>query len=277
MGDNVPYNGMKRQVTNDFFSLNPVFSLDEASDALSPPGGKSGAVERLKYHLEAGRLRLVAREIYAVVPPGVSAERFQPDPFLVGAAIRPGGIFSYHSALELLGVAHSFWNMCTLFVAMPRRPVALDGLMVKFLNHPKALGSPAERPLGTRKIERRGKLLNSTGPERTLVEGFRRPGLTGGLEELVVSASGFSIFDLELLEEILRAYDVKNLWAAVGWFLERFKRTFHVSDKTLNRIELNRPKSPHYLVRSRRGGKLDPRWNLILPDELLRLSEPDAP
>ena len=101
--------------------------------------------------------------------------------------------------------------------------------------------------------------------------------LAGGLEELVVSASGFSILDLELLEEILRAYDVSNLWAAVGWFLERFKRTFHVSDETLDRMEFNRPKSPHYLVRSRRGGKLEPRWNLILPDELLRLSEPDAP
>ena len=277
MGDNVPHKVMQRQVTKDFFALNPVFSLDEATDALSPPGGKSGTVERLKYHLEVGRLYLVAREIYAVVPPGVSAERFHPDPFLVAAAIRPDGIFSYHSAMELLGVAHSFWSMCTLFVAVSRRPVTLDGLTVKFLNHPKALRSQAERRLGTRKIERRGKLLNSTGPERTLVEGFRRPELAGGLEELVVSASGFSILDLELLEEILRAYDVSNLWAAVGWFLERFKRTFHVSDETLDRMEFNRPKSPHYLVRSRRGGKLEPRWNLILPDELLRLSEPDAP
>jgi len=267
---------MKRQATKDFFALNPVFSLDEATDALSPPGGKSGTVERLKYHLEKSRLRLVAREIYTVVPPGVSPECFKPDPFLVGAAIRPGGIFSYHSALELLGVAHSFWGMCTLFVAAPRRPVALDGLTVKFLNHPKALGSQAERRLGTRKIERRGKLLNSTGPERTLVEGFRRPELAGGLEELVVSASGFSILDLELLEEILHAYNVRNLWAAAGWFLEHFKKTFHVPDETLDRIALNCPKSPHYLVRSRRGGKLESRWNLIIPDKLLRLSEPDA-
>jgi len=267
---------MKRQTTNDFFAINPVFSLDEAAEALSPPGGKSGTVERLKYHLRAGRLKLVTREIYAVVPSGVAVERFQPDPFLVAAAIRHAGIFSYHSALELLGVAHSFWNIYTLYVEKPRKSLALNDMTVKFLIHPKALRSDAGQRLGTRKIERRGKLLQSTGPERTLVEGFRRPDLTGGLEELVVSAGGFSVLDLKLLEEILCAYEVSNLWAAVGWFLESLQRTFHVPDETLYRMELNRPKSPQYLVRSRRGGKLMPRWNLILPDELSRLSEPDA-
>lgn len=277
IGDNTPYNDMKRQVTNDFFAINSVFSLDEATEALSPPGGKSGTVERLKYHLQIGRLKLVAREIYAVVPPGVAVERFRPDPFLVAAAIRPAGVFSYHSAMELLGAAHAFWNICTLYVEKPRKSLALNGITVKFLNHPKALRSNAGQSLGTRSIERLGKLLRSTGPERTLVEGFRRPDLSGGLEELVVSAGGFSILDLELLEDILHAYDVGNLWAAVGWFLERFQRTFHVPDETLHRMELNRPKSPQYLVRSRRGGKLELRWNLILPNELSRLSEPDAP
>jgi hypothetical protein len=43
----------------------------------------------------------------------------------------------------------------------------------------------------------------STGPERTLVEGFCRPSLAGGLEKLVRSASGFSTLDLDLLEKVL--------------------------------------------------------------------------
>ncbi len=49
-----------------------------------------------------------------------------------------------------------------------------------------------------------------TGPERTLVEGFRRPGLVGGLEELVVPAAGFATLDLEQLEEVLRRYGVRK-------------------------------------------------------------------
>ena len=73
---------------------------------------------------------------------------------------------------------------------------------------------------------------------------------------------------LELLEKILQVYDIRQLWASVGWFLERFQQTFHVSDETLERMERNRPKSPQYLIRSRRGGVLQSRWNLILPDEI---------
>ena len=71
MGENVPCYAMKRKTTTaDFFAANPVFSLDEAAAALKPPGGRRGTVERLKHYLENGRLRLAARGVYAVVPPG---------------------------------------------------------------------------------------------------------------------------------------------------------------------------------------------------------------
>ena len=86
----------------EFLSLHPVFSLDEASKALALPGGRPGTLERLKYHMENGRLKLAAWGIYAA--PGMKTEDFRPDPFLAAAAIRPEGVFSHHSALELLGV-----------------------------------------------------------------------------------------------------------------------------------------------------------------------------
>jgi predicted transcriptional regulator of viral defense system len=237
--------------TLEFFATHPVFSLEEASKALGLPGGRAGAVERLKYHVETGRLKLVLRGVYAVVPPGAKAEEFRPDPFLVAAAFRPDGVFSHHSALELQGVAHSVWNECTLYAEGRRRPFHL----------------------GTRKVERQGKLLRTTGPERTLVEGFRRPVLAGGLEELVTSASGFAVLDLALIDEILQRYGIAKLWAATGWFLERFRETFHVPDEFLNHLERHRPRVPHYIERNRRGGALASRWNLILPNELMRQEE----
>jgi predicted transcriptional regulator of viral defense system len=266
---------MKRQTTNDFFATHPVFSLDEATSMLSPPGGKSGTIERLKYHLQTGRLKLVTREIYAVVPSGISIERFHPDPFLIAAAIRPVGVFCFHSALELLGAAHSVWNRSTLYANKPRRPVVSGSTTIQFIKHPPAMGPKRGRPFGTRSIERRGRLLLCTGPERTLVEGFRRPALAGGLEEHIVSASGFPTLDLALLQTILHRYAVRTLWSAVGWFLESFQKTFHVSDDYLRILERHRPASPHYLERNRRGGVLLPRWNLIAAKQLTRLSEPD--
>ena len=63
MGDNVPHNYMKRKVTDQFFDTHPVFSLEEAVEILAPPGGRAGTIERLKYHLDSGRLKGIVREI----------------------------------------------------------------------------------------------------------------------------------------------------------------------------------------------------------------------
>lgn len=265
MGEYIPHNYTKRPMkTSEFFLTRPVFALDEATRVLAPPGGRAGTVERLKYHLTTGRLKLVSRGIYAVVPAGVAADRFQVDPFLVAAALRPSGIFSHHSALELLGTAHSAWRQHTLYTEQRRRPLALDDTMISFLEHPRPFQRSATLGFGTKRIERRGQLLQTTGPERTLVEGFRKPSLTGGVEELVRSAAGFESLDLDLLESILKRYAIANLWAAAGWFLEQHQRYFHVPESLLNACEKRRPKSPQYLERNARGGRLAPRWNLIL-------------
>jgi predicted transcriptional regulator of viral defense system len=263
--------------TEEFFTTHPVFSLDDALRHLAPPGGRLGAVERLRHHLETGRLKLVTRGVYAAIPAGAAADRFRPDPFLVAAALRPNGIFSHHSALELLGTAHSLWSQHTIYTDQRRRPLSLDGATIRFLEHPGPLQADADRSLGTRRIERRGRLLQVTGPERTLVEGFRRPALVGGLEELVHSAAGFPVLDLNLIEAILSRYDIANLWAATGWFLERHQRDFHVPADFLDRIAKHRPRAPQYLERNSRGGTLTPRWNLILPRSVAEMGEADEP
>jgi predicted transcriptional regulator of viral defense system len=272
----MPYNDTERTMkTSEFLALHNVFSLDEATRVLAPVGGKPGTVWRLKHYLATGRLKLVTREIYAVVSPGIEARQFQPDPFLIGASMRPEGVFSHHSALELLGVAHSVWNQYTLYVSNRRRTLSRPGMTIRFLEQPKPMAVAGAEDFAARKVERQGKLLRVTGPERTLVEGLIRPGLAGGLEELVVSASGFPTLDLDLLKEVLRRYSVAKLWASVGWFLERFRRAFHVSDSYLKELEKSRPASPQYLLRGHRGGTLSPRWNLILPPEMEQLGGPD--
>lgn len=262
--------------SSDFFAGHPVFSLDEAVAALSTNGERSRVVDRLKYHLKTDRLKRVAREIYAVVPPGLgSSDHLRLDPFLVARAMHPVGVFSHHSALELLGSAYSLWNQCTIYVARRHRPLHLDGAVVRFLDSPVSMQTGAGQQLGTRKVERQGVLLNTTGPERTLIEGFNRPAFAGGLEELVRSAAGFTTLDLDLLEEVLHRYGLARLWASAGWFLETFQKSFHVPDALLTRIEKNRPRSRLYAERAQRGGKLARRWNLILPSTLLSLGEPD--
>jgi predicted transcriptional regulator of viral defense system len=266
IGDNIPYSDTEYQVeTADFLAVNSVFSLDQANRELAPRGGRVSTVERLKHYLEKGRLKRVARGVYAVVPSGTQAERFQPDPFLAAQVLREDCIFSYHSALELLGAAHSEWKAITVYTGHRRRSLRLNNKKIQFLDHPKSFRNASHRRLGVRRVEYQAKLLSVTGQERTLVEGFRRPALAGGLEELVASAGGFPVLELDLLEKILRRYGIATLWAAVGWFLERFQRSFQVPEQFLTKIEKHRPRAPHYLVRGQRGGTLAVRWNVILP------------
>jgi predicted transcriptional regulator of viral defense system len=260
-----------------FFASHPVFSLGEAVTTMAPHKDRRTMVDRLKHHVKNRTLKQVARGIYAVVPPGEDPEKFRPDPFLVGLALRPDAVFSHHSALELLGASHTAWNRVTLFSARRRKLLVADELRYSVFRTPRQMITTSKATIGVRKVERRGKLLLTTSPERTLVEGFRRPALTGGFEELVTSAGGFAVLDPKLLQEILERYDTSRLWAAAGWFLERFRDQFHVSDLFLTRCEERKPGVPQYAERDSRGGLLFKRWNLILPRSFTNAEEPNEP
>ena len=275
-GYNTTHMSTYRQTSSDtatFFERRRVFTLDDFAAGLGL--SEARALERAKYHLKRGRLKTLERGLYAVVPPGVSASRFQPDRYLVAAAARRDSIFSHHAALELLGAAHSDWNVCTVLTSRRRRPLRLGGVRVEFLPHPKALADKGLEALGSRQVEREATMLRVSGPERTLADGFRQSRLVGGLPELVESAAGFGVLDLDLLKRILDAYDRKALWAATGWFLERYRDTFFVPEDYLADFEKKKPRSPQYLPPGERPGTLVPRWNLVLPTNVVRGGEPD--
>lgn len=263
--------------TDAFFATHPVFTLAEAVSALAPHKDPRSTVDRLKYHVQRQALKQVTRGVYAVVPPGQDPRRFHPDPFLVGLALRPDAVFSHHSALELLGTAHSVWNAVTLFSKRRRASLTREGIHFRVLQAPKQMMLPGGKTIGTRSIERRGRLLVVTGPERTLAEGFRKLALVGGIEEILTSARGFPVLDLKLLTEILERYGMARLWAATGWFLERYQREFRVPEDVLAHCEQNKPSSPLYMERSARGGTLTTRWNLIVPESLNSSPVPNEP
>ena len=263
-----------RRTTEGFLDRNPVFSLAMFAEAHGEDGGATALAKRLKYLQSRGRIVSLERGLYATVRPGEDREGLAPDPYLVGAALRPDGVFAYHSALTLLGAGHSDWSVVTLLSHSRRRPLILQGARVEVLPHPAILLRMADTEVGVRSVPYLDRILRVTGPERTLVDGFRRLDLVGGLEELVASAAGFPSLDLEKLDTVLGAYGLHNLYAAVGWFLEAHREHFFVPEDYLESMEKRRPAAPQYLPRRGRaeegGGRMVSRWNLILPGALLR-------
>lgn len=237
--------------------------------------------KRLKYLQSEKRIVSLERGLYATVRPGDAAEALAPDSYLVGAVARPDGVFAYHSALSLLGAGHSDWSVVTLLSDSRRRPLVLRGARVEVLPLPKSLARQAKTEVGVRTVHYLARTLRVTGPERTLVDGFRRLDMVGGLEELVTSAAGFPYLDLEMLEAVLSAYRLHNLYAGVGWFLEAYQEHFFVPDDYLGRMEKRRPAVPQYLPRRGRaevgGGRMVSRWNLILPETVVDGTVPDEP
>ena len=262
-----------QQAYQAFLNEHEVFTLDDLMRVAGGKDPKRTARERVKYYVGTGRLLNLSRELYAVVPPSVDRDKFVPDSFLVARALRKDAVFSHHSALQLLGAGHSDWSVCTAFSSARPTVLRWTSRSVQMLRSPiEALGE-AWQTIGVRQVAYRGLSLRVTGPERTLVEGFRQPKWVGGLSELVESSAGFASLSLELLRSVLTAYDQRSLWAAVGWFLERHARAFHVSESELESFAAHRPKSKHYMPRGMRGGTLVSRWNLVLPQEVVKVGE----
>ncbi len=270
-----------QRTTEKFLDRNPVFSRSMFAEVHGEPESSTALAKRLKYLQSKNRIVSLERGLYATVRPGDNPEALAPDPYLVGAALRPDGVFAYHSAFSLLGAGHSDWSVVTLLSRSRRRPLALQGGRVEVLPHPATLVRKALTEVGVRSVPYLDRTLRVTGPERTLVDGFRRLDLVGGLEELVSSAAGFPSLDLEELEVVLGSYGAHNLYAGVGWFLETFREHFFVPDGFLGRMERRRPSAPQYLPRRGRtadgNGRMVPRWNLILPKALLNGMMTDEP
>jgi predicted transcriptional regulator of viral defense system len=258
-----------------FMQTRQVFSLEDARRALKPRASAQAVQERLKYYVRTRRLLPVTRGVYAAVPLGLEAGRFRPDPFLVAAAVRPDAVFAFYSALSLLGAARVDWSVVTVVTSRRRRSLDVSGVRLDFLSVPPALARLHKQGVGLRSVDRQGRALRVTGPERTLVEGLREPGRMGGVSELVDAAASLPVLDLDLVERFLRAFDEKVLWAAAGWFLERHRESFSVPDSYLTRLERHRPHARVYLARREGRGRLAPRWNLMLPERVMRPGEPD--
>jgi predicted transcriptional regulator of viral defense system len=203
-----------------------------------------------------------------VVPAGVAPDEFTPDPYLVASVAGRGSPLSYHTALELLGVGHSVFRTMTVTVDRWAPPFEFDANRVEFVQAAASLRVEADSDLGLTTVRRSGAELVVTGRERTLVDCLLQPGRAGGLEEVLDSVVGFGVVDAAALERYLTALNVGKAWAVAGYYLQTQKTRLFFDESTLSMFEKRVPKARQYWVRGERGGVLQKRWNLIVPEQV---------
>lgn len=261
---------------NRFFAGHPVFTLAELDEFLGGPN-KNTRDSLLTHHRKSGRIIVVRRGLYAVVPPGSSPESMALDPFLLASKMTGDAVLAYHTALEFHGRAYSAFN--NFYYLSGRKSQALRFRSYEFISVliPGAIrGRPSEN-FGVGHYERSGIALRVTELERTLVDVLDRPDLSGGWEEIWRSLESVEYFRTDEVVEYALLLGNATTASKVGFYLEQHRAELNVNDSQLDGLRALRPRQPHYLDRmNRRGGQLLKAWNLVVPDSVLNRSWADV-
>jgi predicted transcriptional regulator of viral defense system len=258
-----------------FLDTHSVFTLEELDSFHSTyrTGNVNTRKASLAYYKKRGKVLSIRRGLYATVPKGFETHSFQVDPYLLASKLAGDAVLSHHTAIEVLGKAHSMTRKVTFLSTSKVEPLNFQGMVYHRVRVNPELTAQNKKDFGTTTINRKGAEIKITGFERTMVDVLSRPDLAGGWEEIWRSLETVEYFDLDLLYDYLSLLDNTTAFAKVGFYLEQHKEALMVDESFLKKLESYKPKSLHYMERkNRKNCTLLKRWNLLVPGELIHRS-----
>jgi len=257
--------------STDFFELNPVFTHEEFVEARAPRGATIRTSDNLlAKHLAAGRIVRVRRGLYAVVPRGVDPDLTPVDPYLVATKLTSDAVVAYHAALQFHGKAYSVWSRCHYLTRYRARPSSIRDMEFIPVQVPAGLRDLSSFGGGIVEERHAGGIVRVTTLERALVDVLDAPERAGGWEEIWRSLEMVEFFDLDLVVEYAARLGSALTVARVGFFLEQHRGELMVEDRSLERLCKLAPAQPRYLDARRMPGQLVSKWNLIVPERVLK-------
>jgi predicted transcriptional regulator of viral defense system len=214
--------------------------------------------------LKTGRLDAIRKGLYAVLSPLEQDEKYEPDKFLIASKIREDYFLGFHTALEYYGSAYSAFNEVYVCTTSRNRfnPFSYKRFTFKRVEVKDTTSQVLNKHYGK-------NFLRVSSKERTFIECVDKPQYAGGWEECIKSLENLSGIDEEQLLSLTLKQKGKRLLSRVGYVLELLKKRSpfyeHISDDTLNEIEMKTKGSPKYLVKGQKAA-LNRRWNLWTPE-----------
>ncbi|TPI45073.1 transcriptional regulator [Mesorhizobium sp. B2-9-1] len=241
--------------------------------ALGHPAGGANVTSLLRYHLRAGNIKRVSREVFAAVPAHLTADRMVIDRFAAASRLRPDGVLGFHSGLELHGIAYSEFNEVQLISAGRTERVELSFGACRFVTPPKTLAATGKADYLTTTMDRQGVTVRVTAVERTIVDVLHRPELAGGAEEVLKSLDLVRYLDPAKVADYVELLDNSSLASVCGWWLEKRQRALGVTDDVLLRLRARLPRSKHYALGAEPGhAVLVQPWRVLLPTQAVDAS-----
>ena len=246
---------------------NRVFSLDDVTNITDNYETSRTTIKRL---VKKGKVLRVRGGLYAAVPPEFLNSNYEVDRYiLANKKGQEGGALAYHSALELHGVAQSYFNTVYCLTKKPLRGFTFQSVQYKFFE--------TKDVFGVTKMIRDAVPVMVTDRERTFLDCIRRPKYCGGLEEILKSLGTFHTLDTNKLDKYLKRYNEKGLTQKTGAVLTLLKHETRVPDAFLEQLKNEVGTKAYYLTNSARKGqgKLMSEWNVVIPkniDEVMRFA-----
>jgi predicted transcriptional regulator of viral defense system len=122
-------------------------------------------------------------------------------------------------------------------------------------------------------IEKQGVRVTDT--ERTVVDYISDFERVGGLEELLRCLEMITFLSEEKLLHYLNAYNKEILYQKTGYILEHYKNSLKLDSSFFEECRHKKGKSKRYFQKVSNRNKMiyDSRWGLIVPKDLLHISE----
>ena len=255
-----------------FLEQYPVFALDELKSFFGEKVRGRGAYNLLLHNRMMGRIGIVKQGVYYRVRANETPDTASVDSYLVASRLAPDAVLGFHSAFELLGVGHSMFYRIYYLTRSPRRQFNFRNVSFQAVRIPCSLVDKKRGDFGTERTERLGQMVKFTGKERTLVDCLEHPEYCGGFEEVYRCSEKLPFLNFDVLAEYIRLRSKRILFAKVGFFLEQHREAFFVEEDFLNYLERQVPKQPLYLEGRSKKGRLMKKWNLIVPEKVLKRS-----
>lgn len=203
-----------------------------------------------------GYLQKIRKGVHAIVPPNLVGKSFSPDKFLVAGKLKDEYFISYHSALELHGVAQSTYNTVWIACKDPSEYFSYDSINYRFVT--------TKHFFGVTEIKRQNNSLKVSDREKTFLDCIRRPKYSGGLEELVKSIENFPTLNIRNLLNYLNKFAEKGLYQKTGFILSSVD--LPISEETIDKLKSHVGQRTYYIDKSKKSHYVS-EWNLMVPDD----------
>lgn len=203
---------------------------------------------------EKGYFQKIKKGVYAVVPPNLVGEDFNPDKFLVAGKVKDNYYISQHSALELHGVAQSTYNRVWITTKNPAKHFDYKSISYRFVT--------TKYYFGATEVSRQGIKIKVSDREKTFLDCIRMIKYAGGLEELMKSLNNFPALDWKKLLDYLEKFGENKLYQKTGFILDRLD--LRVPEELREKLSREVGERTYYLDENRESRHVR-EWNLMVP------------